>query len=148
MKKKYIRERQRLMGELLTKIQDLNIARAEIEMLSDELKKLRSRLETAGSEIETIDSGAGPIQVIHAEAETWGQYVCKDSFTEEELPLVKERLIAEIVKGLAEANIVQFIFKRGEDPLPRASIGAKMFVIPWEQLRTKSIKLERIEKDV
>lgn len=144
MKKKYIKERQRLLNELTIKGQKLNIAKAEIEMLSDKLNKLSSRLETAGSEIETIDNVVGPMQVIHAEAQAWGQYFHKASFTEEELPQVKKLLIEDIVKGLAKANIIQFIIKRGEDPLLGVSIGAKLFVIPWEQLRTKSIELKRI----
>ena len=144
MKRKYKKERQRLLNEIITTRLELNAAKAEIEMLNDKLNKLSSRLETAGSEIETIDNGAGPIQVIHAEAQAWGQYFHEATFTEEGLPQVKKLLIENIVKGLTEANIIQFIIKCREDPLLDVSIGAKLFVIPWEQLRTKSIDLKRI----
>lgn len=114
-------------------------------------KKLQDKLMLAGSEIKTVDGPCGPIQVIEAEMEMWGEYtelshsayatVIENKQIMDEAAKI---LAGNVARGMIENNIAQVIYKSREEwdeiPMGRknATLGVKLFVVPWEQMRTGS----------
>lgn len=114
-------------------------------------KKLKERLRLAESEIKTVDGPCGPIQVIEAEPEIWGTYeeLSGDDdaaiITNKQLRDEGVRLMADMVaRELIERNLAQVIYKSREEweeiqgGRKNATLGVKLFVVPWEQMRTGS----------
>jgi len=112
-------------------------------------KMLQDRLMMAGSEIKTVDGPCGPIQVIEADVEIYGTYAeLSDSaneaiFANKQLMDEEVRIIArKFARELIENNVAQVIYKSREEwediPMGRknATLGIKLFVVPWEQMRT------------
>lgn len=124
---------------------ELDIARADYKEMQIAYEETNKRLRLAGSMVETIDGPTGKIQIIKAEAKAWGNYVI--GYEINAIEEYKERLIRDIAAGLAESNVVQFIVKGANDfyPLDQyMTVGAKLYVVPWEELRTgNTIKLMR-----
>jgi len=114
-------------------------AEHERDQAIDESKWYRGRFEKLGSRFEAVTGG--PIQVIETEVEPerWGQwmaYTC-DEVREDEMELIKSRLVESIASGLMKRNIVQFIVngRLESGPLsPFSTIGAKLYVIPWDRM--------------
>ena len=150
MKKKFRRkEREKLIRKIEKLENELRCERIRTAELENDYLKAERRLRDAGSEIETIDYGCGPVQIIQAKAELYGDYfTCIGELNTRLQGEAKENLIREMVKGLIEQNMIQFIIKKpGEfggtfgDAL---TIGAKLFVIPWEQMRTgRTVEIRR-----
>ena len=114
-------------------------------------KKLKERLTRAESEIVTVDGPCGPIQVIEADMEMWGTYTelsySADATVNENKQIMDEAakiLAGEVARKLIESNLAQVIYKSREEwdeiPMGRknATLGVKLFVVPWEQMRTGS----------
>lgn len=114
-------------------------------------KKLKERLRLAESEIKTVDGPCGPIQVIEADTEMWGTYTelsySADATVNENKQIMDEAakiLAGEVARKLIESNLAQVIYKSREEweeiPMGRknATLGVKLFVVPWEQMRTGS----------
>ena len=132
------------------------LLRAELAEAERREKGLKEKLKLLGSEIKTVDGPCGPIQVIEAGTEMWGTYaVLSDSA---DTAIAKKAMMDEavrimagkIARDLVENNIAQVIYKSREewDEIPggrkNATLGVKLFVVPWEQMRTGSrIKVMR-----
>ena len=154
MKKKMRRnERQMLQMKIKQKDITINGLMSRIECLEEEKKKVEKRLEIAGAETETIEEGVGMVQIIRPQAIPYGTYTRVDKMPLDELKFIKEELTREIAKALIEQNIVQFIIKEpgmyggpfGEINQEYGTIGAKLYVIPWEQMRTgRTIEIRRM----
>lgn len=148
MKKRFRRnERARLIrgNELLR-----NKMEAQTKAFHEREKALMERIEMAGSEIETIDEGCGPMQVIRAKVEIYGTYASVFvKISKSDMEYYKANLAEQIAKKLIDENIAQIIVhERGEDvplgfpPYDNSTIGVKLFVIPWEQMRTVGSRFE------
>ena len=154
MKKKMRRnERQMLQRKIKQKDFRIGLLKKRIECLEEEKKKVEKRLEIAGTETETIEEGAGMVQIIRAEVIPYGTYTRVDKMPLDELKFIKEKLTREIAKALIDQNIVQFIIKEpgmhdgsfGDIFQEYKTIGAKLYVIPWEQMRTgRTIEIRRM----
>lgn len=125
--------------------------RAELAESERREKRLHVRLMLAGSEIKTVDGPCGPIQVIEADTEMWGTYTelsySADATVNENKQIMDEAakiLAGEVARKLIESNLAQVIYKSREEwdeiPMGRknATLGVKLFVVPWEQMRTGS----------
>lgn len=119
----------------------------EYKSTNELLETYKKRFRLAGSEIKTIDGPAGKIQTIEAEAQAWGQYAV--TYDCEIIDECRDRLIRKIAEGLAENNIVQFIIRDQEqyNPVGGITVGAKLFVIPWEEMKT-GVKTLRIVREI
>ena len=154
MKKKMRRnERKMLQREIKQKDFTIGKLKIQIKCLEEEKKKVEKRLEIAGAETETIEEGVGTVQIIRAQVIPYGTYVRVDKIPLDELKFIKGELTREIAKALIEQNIVQFIIKEpgmydgpfGTIDQEYGTIGAKLYVIPWEQMRTgRTIEIRRM----
>lgn len=159
--KKKMRRNERQMLQMKIKQKDISISRlmSRIKCLEEEKKKVEKRLEIAGTETETVEEEFGMVQIIRAQAIPYGIYTRVNkihldelSSTEllNELTSIKQELTNEIAKALIEQNIVQFIIKEPgmyDGPFEAivqefGTVGAKLYVIPWEQMRTTGRTIE------
>ena len=142
--------------------------RGEIGETKRREKTLQEKLKRLGSEIKTLDGPCGPIQVIDADVEIWGTYAELSEDADTAVKANKQlwgeeiRILAEkIARSLIENNLAQVIYKSREkwDEIPggrkNATLGVKLFVVPWEQMRTGSriqvmrqIPIEEVKRDV
>lgn len=147
MKKRYRRnERARLIREKERLQRTID---SQTKAFQEREKALLKRIEMAGSEIETIDEGCGPMQVISAKVGIFGTYARMIEVSEREMEYYKQNIAEQIAKKLIDENIAQIIVhERGEDvplgfsPYEQSTIGVKLFVIPWEQMRTVGSRFE------
>ena len=120
-----------------------------------EAEYYRKRLLNIGSNMEVAD-----VKDDHfitevkwsVNTQTWGHYIEFDHQIlynspdrDEIFQSMKKQLVEKIATGLLERNIVQFIVHDPKDDpfLRMGTLGAKLFVIPWEQMphkRTVEIK--------
>ena len=101
-------------------------------------ERYKDRFRKFGENVETI-GGSGYIKTLEwtVKPEQYGSYACSWSdLTGEQVWELKRKVTEQIVNGLMENNLVQFICKNREefDPLGSATIGAKVNVVPWEQM--------------
>ena len=147
MKKRFRRnERARLIREKERLQRTID---SQTKAFQEREKALLERIEMAGSEIETIDEGCGPMQGIRAKVGVFGTYARMFEVSEREMEYYKQNLAEQIAKTLIDENIAQIIVhERGEDvpmgfpPYDQSTIGVKLFVIPWEQMRTVGSRFE------
>lgn len=116
--------------KLLTDYMDLKIAN----------EKLKYRLDLAGLNTPTLEESTGPIHVIEVDMEPYGMYaVLTEEPTELDIDLLKKRFTKRLVESMLANNLVQFIHKSPDgfgDPMnEHFTYAAKMFVVPWEQMR-------------
>lgn len=108
-------------------------------------KELEKRFQELGSKVEMFNLKGSGIECIEIEPQPWGQYCRLAGYVPEaQMPAVKERLISQIVRGLMETNLVQIIDHSGWEPFEEKTIGAKLYVVPWEKL----VKKEQIRKQM
>jgi len=151
MKKKYKRNKR---ARLIREIEFLKKAiKEKADNYHKREKELLKRIEMAGSEIETIDNGCGPMQVIRAEVETFGTYAMMFEASEREMEYCKQNMAKQIAKKLIDENIAQIIVHEKGENAPmgfpmyeNSTIGVKLFVIPWEQMRTVGQRFEMRRK--
>lgn len=121
----------------------LEMRRLEIKLKEAEerTKTAETRLAVAGSEVETIEEGNLKINIIRAETQTYGNYILGypedlEKFIDE----AKRALAKNMAEGLLEAGVAQIIVKEFGHAGAK-TVGLKLFVVPWEQMRTGN-KLE------
>jgi len=108
------------------------------------INKLKHRLDLAGLNTPTLEKTTGSVHVIEADIEPYGSYVAlTEEPTERDMEMLKKQLTQGLVEGLLANNLVQIIYK---DPYKCGSpfgdvlnnhytYAAKMYVVPWEQMR-------------
>lgn len=96
-------------------------------------KEFSDRLFRLGS----CDYEQAEITCVDVKPQPWGQYMVLNPYaepiTDDQLREIKYRLTESIVKGLIDKGLVQFIVKGGDIPFEPQTIGAKLFVVPWEE---------------
>lgn len=111
-----------------------------------EIRNLRNRIKRLSLCYETLDGGE-KIKTIRTKErevcpEAWGEYIALRELPDEQIEKLKSRLIEDAATALVENGLVQFIVhdKRDNDPLSvHATVGLKMFIVPWEQMAGKLI---------
>lgn len=110
------------------------------------------RFREFGKNVETIDPGDRYIKQLKWEIrpELFGNYAMvvnhPDVSAEEMVKAKREKIVRGMAEAMIENNLVQFIEKVSENDDPfslMGTIGAKLYVIPWEQMphkRTIEIK--------
>lgn len=135
--------------ELTKKVEYLN---DELEEEKNEHAKTQMRLRIVGTECETPEESAGQLRVITAVAECYGDHVriMMGDMNAANIKMVEEKLAVRLAKDLMEKNLVQFIIhKPGEmagpldGPIACGTIGAKLFVIPWDSTGPKRVEIQR-----
>ena len=126
----------------------------ENEMLGKELDEYKARFRRAGS-AEYDYFAAQQIKEYTAEIKgiPWGTWcaLCEGA-DDDDVYTAKLRIAESIVMGLIERDLLQFIVKEpgqvDRDPLnTMMTVGAKVYVVPWEQMTTKTISVRKRESD-
>lgn len=134
--------------ELKEKIRDLSFKlrteQQKYATLHMEHKVLQKRFMDLGSKAESYDVKGAGIHCIEIKPEPVGTYACMEQDMEESLNLVElisERLAYDIAKGLIKSNAIQII--KNDDVIFGNTIGAKLWVIPWDKMVKKIVIMDR-----
>lgn len=134
----------------------LKATEAELDAAEQEIDRLQDRFRRLGSQIETLNPEGGihgELVQIDVEPIPFGQYIrCefgdnadwKDTIIKD----CQSRIAEKLANAMIDNNLVQIIvhtpFEDGpiSQPLSNtATIGIKLFVVPWEQLAQRKIQL-------
>ena len=96
------------------------------------------------------------VRVVTAESIPYGNFaVLDDGCTEEDIEKAKEKIAVILAKGLIDSGLCQFIvhndanplnpLSRMDDPLSDATVGIKLYVIPWEQMTRRIVLFPETE---
>ena len=115
----------------------------------------KKRFQDFGTNVETTEPGSGKFVVCEKWSLRWEPYGVYKKFpgtiNEEDVEQIKKELAEKIAGALIENNLIQFFVKEADDfgPLTEfATIGAKLFVVPWEQMPHKrTIELKKYVDD-
>ena len=92
--------------------------------------------------METYDVRGNGIECIDIKPEPWGQYARisdKIEITDDILESIKNRVVSQIARGLMDKDLVQFIVHDHDIFPDQITIGAKLWVVPWEKMVSKII---------
>ena len=150
MGKKYKSQKKRagrkeLIAENKKLKRDVQVAEDRVKDATWQCDMINKRIQQIGMRCVDMRMGGGPIETIDIQPEPFGMYVMLDDgrMPDPELSQVTEwakgRLVHQIANALVEKNMVQFICRRhGDavmyDPLNPGTIGAKLYVVPWEKM--------------
>lgn len=118
-------------------------------MLQSEAMQALEEAKTYSDRLVRLGSSAfdqGGFTYVDVKPQPWGQYIAlmeDTKITDIQWEEIKYKLTESIVKGLIEKKLVQFIFKDSDVPFAPQTIGAKLFVIPWEQTVNGGVIRER-----
>ena len=140
------RSRRELIDENKRLKYENDIYKRKIELLDRNYEKLKDRFRAMGSAPD-IEYKEG-IHVVTAEIKPmqYGSYIYYAEDSQEDNAYFQNELVKQIVKGLMDQDIVQFIYHEADffsNGFP--TIGAKLFVIPWEMALKKPIKWNSVE---
>lgn len=161
MKNRLYREMQEKIYEKMLRVgAECKIAAAEERAEHAEItaEDYRRRFAEFGTNVETIETGENClVKTMKWELtpQQWGKYTKQQMDIRmevaEQVKEIEKDLVCKIANGLIENNLVQFVLREAEPfggPLTaEATIGAKLFVIPWEQLpkyRSNKIELRKL----
>ena len=150
MKKTKFQKLKRKASKLASKNAELESRAARAEELADYYEK---RFLAFGSNVETVSEDTDAVKVLawNLEPQVWGQWCAINPMLEmtgDIYEKIKTRLVESIVRGLLEKNLVQFIVKSPDESFGSFSVyytvGAKMYVVPWEQTpHEKTLRVEQ-----
>lgn len=129
--------------ELKAKIQELNYEtqslKAKLSQLQEMYGRLYDRFTRLGTQIESLDSG-GTIQAIEIKPIPFGNYaILTNGLIAKEIhDAVKSQIVSDMLSQLLEHGYVQFL-SGFDDCLGAVTLGAKMYVVPWEQMARRRI---------
>ena len=136
--------------ELKAKIRELNLKAIsrEAQLLTSkaEISQLHDRLNRLGTQIESLESG-DPIQMIEIKPIPFGQYaMLTDDFMFEEIPdAIKSQIVSNMTSQLLENAYIQFT-TGFDDLFGTVALGAKIYVVPWEQMARRRIVTAVVRK--
>ena len=126
--------------ELINRIKELqhqvNFMRYDLETEMLRAKEAMDRLAYVGAMTE-YEHVSG-IQTVEVKPVPYGQYAVISDATQFERVIdeVKSRLVSNLARGLMESGMVQFVCQ-GDTPYnplsTRVTIGAKLYVVPWDK---------------
>ena len=131
------RSRHELKQEIKALKEELQITGGELEKLRIIKKELSERLETLGSRLDMDQAmSTGPLKCIEIKPIPYGDYIALPNYSEVPVNMIAETkkiVIQKLVHAFVESGYVQFIIKDAQWPFGGATVGAKMYVVPWEQ---------------
>ena len=133
MKSKHKRiSRKELKQRIKTLESRISFLTYENENMRSQRDKYAKRLDYLGSEgWRQLD-----ISRVEIKPEPWGKY-CRLphelDLNAEMIDEIKSRLVKDIASGLMESGMVQIIVHDGDIFHDEMTVGAKLFVIPWEK---------------
>ena len=122
--------------ELKEKIKTL---KRKVQVLQSEADEAREKAKALSDRLVRLGSSAweqADITHIDVKPTPWGSYISlmdNTAIPDDTMSEIKRRLTGQLVRGLLEANMVQFIIRESDLPFAPQTIGAKLFVIPWEK---------------
>lgn len=129
------RELKQWNRDLKHKVKELEY---DLEAVRLERNKLDHRLTLLGSKADAYDVRGAGIECIEINPETWGQYCVLYSDEDVNVETIKRRLAGCLIDGLMKSNSIQIIVQ--DDVFPnRKTIGAKLYVIPWDKMVKKLV---------
>lgn len=140
MKKRWTKKAQReKIAELNVQISEL---RSKLYDAESEAERYKKRFKTLmfSEEMEPIRI-PNTVGVVTANIEhiPYGMFITYDPEKAVHIDTLKERLAIELARGMIDADMVKFIIRDEERWCTGyATIGAKLYVIPWEQLTERS----------
>ena len=118
----------------------------QIELLDRNYEKLKDRFRAMGSAPDIEYKDGIPVVTAEIKPMQYGTYMYYAEDSEANTQYFQNELAKQIVKGLMEQDIIQFIYHDTDLFSNRfPTIGAKLFVIPWEQALRKPIKWNSVE---
>ena len=152
-KKELIDRLEAAMGDRDMMEMDLNMERNNLEQERTDNDRLKNRIRFLSTCFETLDQKGkvGQIKTFVTEereitAEAFGKYIALATMDEELINMKKDELISDIAKALVNEGIVQFIVKRPEmieGPTNMiGTVAAKLFVVPWEKMAYRTVRLK------
>lgn len=123
----------------------------ELKEATDKAEYYKKRFRKFGSNVDTTDLESGKIVCMvkwTLTPEVYGQYARLDPHFATSIDYGKEieRLVTtHLVEGLIDNELVQFIWSSGDDhELFGKTVGAKLYVVPWEQMpHSKIIEMKQ-----
>jgi len=118
---------------------DLDQARVEKDRLNERLRRLSTE------EHEYFNSSKVKTIAVELEPLMYGQYVKldRDQITDQIIEQAEKKLAESLAMAMIKHNLVKFIVHTDPDdcdPLNMfATVGAKLTVVPWEQMTKKKI---------
>ena len=142
-----------LRKELANVNANLAIVQIEKKTKEKEVEYYKKRFRDLGSITETEDEFTGGRLVVEkftADIIPFGGYCYiedRDRYNGGD-EIAQQHLVRNMVEALIEKNLVQFIYQR--DPFNGVvKIGAKLFVVPWDQTpHRKTIELLQLVNDI
>ena len=134
--------------ELKGRIKDLQFMvkckEDKIKEVEEKYKGIEKRFQEMGSQIETLNVQGEGIKCIEVKPQAWGTYAMLAPWhtdSEEAMEALKDKLVKNIAKGLIDYNYVQFIHKDDTSPFGE-TFAAKLYVVPWDKLAKRTIKIK------
>ena len=130
--------RRELKEKIKTLKRRVEVLESEVKEAETEKRRFAKRLEYLGrEEWKQLD-----LSHIEIKPETYGSYAY---IIGDEIEPVKSFLVEKLVKGLIKAGYVQFIVRNERSgPLDFGkSVGAKLFVVPWDKTVIGRARYER-----
>jgi hypothetical protein len=130
----------------IRKKDELESVKRDLDDAKSKAEYYKKRFREFGTNVETVDEGGDCIKVMKwtVKPQTWGTYITfmdNGEMSREELEqLFRAKLLNKIAEFLVENEIVKYITRLpGEsfDPLAFGTAGAKLYVIPWDQMPHK-----------
>ena len=166
MSKEYKSRKKRISRrELIEKKKELDrelvYAKHRADAAEGKIDEVNERIRQIGIRCVDMYQGGGPINCIEIEPKAYGNYMVMDTAglpdarITELVNYAEKELAMKIADALIEQNVVQFIVHRrgngvvfGSDPFATDTIGAKLYVIPWEKMATwrDSIRIGNIRR--
>ena len=114
----------------------------KLDTVRMERNTLDQRLTELGSRVETYDVRGAGIECIEIKPEPWGQYCVLYDRNDLPMDAIKQRLVQSIAEGLMKSNNVQLIVQ-DNDLWQRKTIGAKLYVVPWDKMAKRIVIQKR-----
>ena len=151
--KKALKNRIKQLEFTISNLKSMNLVLQSMnQALRDSEKRIKERFRELGSLPEVKEFGGLQVVTARIKPQAWGvqmEYVPGHLDSE----WAKKELTMQIVESLIENDFIQIIRPNYYEPFKRNPfredeglelIGAKLYVVPWEQATMKSIELKKL----
>lgn len=145
MKRKTAKVIKRAKQEVEKARQAAALLKVEKEAAEEKAEYYKKRFREFGSNVETVKTDGIMCNEWTVEVKPYGAYVAMAPETTGADDVYALSMLAEkITNGLLENNIIQII-RHDETPFSPRTVGAKLFVVPWDQMpHTRTIKISQM----
>ena len=128
-------KKRKLKDEIGRRILENKMLQYKLETKEKETKQWHDRFTKATKEVETPE-GLGRYEIYGNFMFLYGSNPDENTIRE-----AKEHLIKELARKMIEQEIAQVVLHEPDGPFCSMSISAKLFVIPWEEMREGQKKI-------